>query len=344
MKMVEVEMLPTTLKTKLSFIITAKPNQNYERPLRGINHLVENHSFEWEIIIAQGYNPSQQRNEASLIASGDYLVFFDDDSFPQNDYIVYLMDAFRFEPDLAVVGGISEVEHDKSAFQKSIKYVFASVFGIGFLRARYTSIGKVRYSTEKELIMSNLVVKRDAYFSVGGLNNNLFPNEENELLNRLRKIGKICYHPLLTVKRPPRKNLRELIYQMLSYGIGRTRHFLMVGKRSDLIYFIPAIFSLYLIFLPLLIMSFSKISSFMLLPLMIYLILNLLASYFNFITIKNKSVAIRLPFLFFLCHISYGSGLVIGFFKKTKKNESKEPIKLISIYNGFELEEKMRKI
>jgi glycosyltransferase involved in cell wall biosynthesis len=340
--MVEVEMVPTISKTKLTFIVTSKPNQNFQRPLDGISKIIKSYPIDWEILVTQGFNPSQQRNEASANASGEYLVFFDNDSLPSEDYIFYFLDALRFDANCIAIGGISEVEHLQNIFQMSIKYVWASVFGIGFLRARYNSIGKVRYSSERELIMSNLIIKREAFLSVGGLNQSLFPNEENEFLNRLKEIGNICHHPLLIVKRPPRRNLREFIKQMISYGRGRANHFVIAKKKKDFIYFIPAFFCIYLFLLSFFYLYLQKLSMFLTLPLIAYFMLNLFSSLFNYLTIKNFGVAIRLPLLFFVCHISYGMGLIMGLFHKSNLNISNKNINLIKILDEIELKNRIQ--
>ncbi len=64
--------------------------------------------------------------------------------------------------------------------------------------ARYASVGRSRESSEKELILCNLVARRDAMLELGGFNEALYPNEENALMDELQKRGgKLLYDPEL---------------------------------------------------------------------------------------------------------------------------------------------------
>ena len=57
-------------------------------------------------------------------------------------------------------------------------------------------MGRVRATSEKELILCNLVARREAMLELGGFNEALYPNEENALMDELQKRGgKLIYDP-----------------------------------------------------------------------------------------------------------------------------------------------------
>lgn len=303
-KVVVVEMLPTR-SINTSFIIIAKPDQSVDIVIKSLASLILKNNLDVDVQVVRGFCPSLQRNLAVEKSKNTNVIFLDNDSALCEDYFVYLMDALRFMPDALAVGGISEVDYN-SQFQKSIKYVFASVFGIGPLRARYLSLGKLRVSNEKELILCNLMINRSAFLALGGFRIDLYPNEENEFLSRLSKLCPLVHHPLLRVKRPARSSQVAFMKQMINYGRGRGEHFLLNPNIFDLIYFIPLIFLLYLLTLP---------WHLFFLPLYFYIGLIFLASFFNFISVRDKALSFRLPLTFLYCHHFYGLGLFIGLFK-----------------------------
>ncbi len=57
-------------------------------------------------------------------------------------------------------------------------------------RARYRAVGGRRRCGEKELILCNLLLSRKVFLSNGGFREDLYPNEENEFLNRLLAGGR----------------------------------------------------------------------------------------------------------------------------------------------------------
>ena len=75
-------------------------------------------------------------------------------------------------------------------------------------RARYAPVGKLRETSEKELILCNQLARRETVLRHGGFNEALYPNEENALMDDIQKHGgKLLYDPELLVYRRPRRTL-----------------------------------------------------------------------------------------------------------------------------------------
>jgi GT2 family glycosyltransferase len=88
--------------------------------------------------------------------------------------------------------------------------------------------------------MCNLAVRRSVFDKIGSLSTDLYPNEENEWLDRAHVAGvKAFYDPNLQIFRPQRKTPGEMIITLLRYGMGRTRQFQVSGWRPTFHQFLP---------------------------------------------------------------------------------------------------------
>ncbi len=171
---------------------------------------------ELEILVAEGTNPSIQRNEAVRQATGEVVYFLDDDSMVFPDSISMIQKHFS-DSAVVVVGGPSITPSHDSLLQQCIAAALQSPLGAGAVRNRYRSTGELRDTTEKELILCNLAIRKDAFFACGGFDERLYPNEENELLDRLGKSGgRILHDPELRVERSQRPTLCKADVQIRS--------------------------------------------------------------------------------------------------------------------------------
>ncbi len=263
----------------------------------------------YEIILAEGNAPSQQRNRAAQAASGDILFFLDDDSLVQPANFTRCADAMM-NPAVAVVGGPSITPESDSWLQKLFGQALASPFGSGGVRNRYRSHGAVRGTTDKELILCNLAIRRSLFLELGGFDERLYPNEENEFMERVVSAGYTLIHePLMAIHRSQRPTLKAFIRQMFTYGRGRGEQTLLTSSWS-VTSFIPLLFVIYLLLLPLALW----VSGLLLLPLLCYLAGSLVATLSALLGGGGFS-SLLLLVLFPVMHISNGTGLLWGLVK-----------------------------
>lgn len=301
-----------------------------------------------EVLLVFGTTPSLQRNMAAKKAKGDFLYFLDNDSeispqafsrcmaafsrrklgvsAPMRVYSLLPPIACRYidrkffaghlsRGEVAVVGGPSLWNRRESFWSSVSGIIFESFFAYFVMTSRFRPTGKFRYTDERELVLCNLAVKRKIFLKLKGFNKGLYPNEENEFLNRLRKKGfDAVYHPGVFVYRPRRDSLSQILYMFFRYGYGRMEHIRIRGVKDSGLFFIPVALLFYLF-------SLVFINSWLfILPLFIYFLLGL-CSALGFSRRRKKTyLAILLPFLFLLVHLSYAlgmiSGLKTGLFKK----------------------------
>jgi hypothetical protein len=178
--------------------------------------------------------------------------------------------------------------------------------------ARYRSFGKARASSEKELILCNLLARREVMIAHGGFDESLYPNEENALMDAIQlEGGTLIYDPELIVHRRPRPNLRAFCKMLVNYGRGRAEQVRLHPTWGSLPNFVPPFFLLYLVALP----ALGAISLFSLLPLPVYFVALLIQA----IVLKTRLSWIpEVMALVFLSHILYGFGFLRGLFTRPK--------------------------
>jgi succinoglycan biosynthesis protein ExoA len=206
-----------------------------------------------EIIVARGRHPSVQRNTALRAARGELIYFLDDDSVPAPANLHRAVAHFS-DPKVQMVGGPNVCPPEAPALEHVFARVLASWLAFGPSRARYAPVGGVRATSEKELILCNLLARRQAMLALGGFDEALYPNEENALMDELQKRGgKLIYDPQLLVHRRPRSSLRSFARMLLTYGRGRAEQFRVNPTPGSALNFVPPLFCLFLLALPFLV-------------------------------------------------------------------------------------------
>ncbi|MDD2851973.1 MAG: glycosyltransferase family 2 protein [Desulfuromonadaceae bacterium] len=233
------------------------------------------------------------------------LYFLDDDALISPDNFIRCGSGMH-NPVIAAVGGPSITPDSDSWLQKLFGSALASSFGSGAVHNRYRQHGEPRLTTDKELILCNLAVRRSVFIDLGGFNESLYPNEENEFLERVASAGySVLHDPCMYVSRSQRKTLKAFIRQMFSYGRGRAQQSLMTSSYS-MTSFIPLFFVAYLA-LCLMCLKFMLL----LLPLVVYLTLAFASSLWEYRRTK-ASFSLLLLGIFPLMHVVNGLGLFYG--------------------------------
>jgi dolichol-phosphate mannosyltransferase len=204
----------------VSVIIPIKPAAPDPQSLKALESMAGSQS-RLEVIVARGECPARQRNEAVDKSTGDLLLFLDDDSEPASDLMETYLELFRRDARLAAAGG--PAVYRAGGFRERLSAaLLTEPLVTGRSAARFSPRGPSRKSDERELILCNLMVRRSAFKAAGGFSERLYPNEENLLLERLRRLGKkILYEPVAIVRRPAPRAGGELYLKVFGYGQGR---------------------------------------------------------------------------------------------------------------------------
>ena len=271
-----------------------------------------------EILIARGKQPSVQRNTALRAARGEIVYFLDDDSVAPPDTLRRAVAHFR-DPAVKLVGGPNLCPPDAPVLEQVFALVLASWLAFGPSRARYTPVGAVRATSEKELILCNMLGRRDALLELGGFDEKLYPNEENALMDELQKRGgKLLYDPALFVHRRPRRTLRAFARMLRTYGRGRAEQFRVKPTFGSAPNFVPPLFVAYLLALPFL-------TPLALVPLAAYT-LALVAQTLALMPQGGVVRAMAAMPLMVLAHVMYGIGFWRGLFTRLSPPDAASPV------------------
>ena len=292
-----------------------------------------------EIIEVLGENPSRQRNQGAAAAQGEILYFLDNDSIVTPELFSRIVKHYENAVSggtfgkIAGVGGPNLTPQSDGFWQKVSGYALASFFAHFKMAARYKPVGELRVTGEQELILCNFSIRREVFLQEGGLNETLYPNEENEFLNRLIEKGhRFLYDPEASIERSRRKDMRSFIRQLSNYGRGRAEQILVEGfSLESLLFFLPSGLLAYLLLLPVLNIGLKELWwSFA--PLVLYLIPALLSALQSAVEARNPLLIPILPFWFLIMHLSYGAGLLRGFttaFNGVKEKQRSQEVDVI---------------
>lgn len=265
--------LPTE-SAKVSIIIPAR-SERLARPALTALQSLEYPPHLIEVWLSLGSAPSRQRNAAVRRAKGDYLYFLDNDSVPNPKVIRQALAVFfgkqkvgveqvagrgfsifpdwvtrlivkrffsgqMYRGEIGAVGGPNVWTGPESFWQAISSVCLESFFTHFLMAARYRPIGDIRRATEKELILCNLMMKRNVFMKEKGFSERLYPNEENELLNRLEKQGlQLIYEPAMVIERPRRQSWFKLVKAFFRYGRGRIEQIRLEGPAQNWLFFFP---------------------------------------------------------------------------------------------------------
>jgi GT2 family glycosyltransferase len=294
----------------VTVIIAARPGQALVRAAGAAREL-DYPAARLQILIARGHQPSVQRNAALRAARGDIIYFLDDDSIAPPSSLRRALEHFQ-SPDVKMAGGPSLCPPDAPALQQAFALTMGSWLAFGPSCSRYRARGGVRPSSEKELILCNLLARREDILQLGGFNESLYPNEENALMDELQKRGgRLLYDPGLIVHRPPRPSLRSFCKMLLTYGRGRAEQFRLHPAFRSAPNFVPPLFCLYLLAMPFLPPAARWAA-------IVYLIAVLIQAVIAIVPARKWFWLPQIMGLIIVSHILYGLGFFGGCLKKPK--------------------------
>ena len=322
------------MKTKVTIIIPSRQTDNIKSNIKNIiesKYPIEN----IEIYHVTGTHPTKQRNQCIKEASGDIIYFLDNDSIIENNNIQYAIDIFNSDSNIAIVGGPA-VHTITTKKEEDINICLSSFFCVGPIKSRYTKKNIAPFDcSDKDLILCNIFIRKDILEKMNYFNENLYPNEENELIDKVILSGyRIIHHPNIVVYRPPRSNLKEYIKMLTNYGRGRLEQMKENFSLKNIIFSLPMFFMFYILSIPILFFVFLKypINILYISPLLFYILIAFVFSLEK--SIKRKSGKLRslfiMPIMFFLTHFFYGFGFFYGIIKNLFKKK-KEIIHNINI-------------
>jgi cellulose synthase/poly-beta-1,6-N-acetylglucosamine synthase-like glycosyltransferase len=292
-----------------------------------------------EVLLARGRQPSRQRNEAVRRAKGEVLVFFDDDSCPEPDFLQRLAPHYD-DPSVAGVGGPNPGIPTDKYVPNLVEAVFTSRFAVLSKRSRYLPTGQLRPGSDSDFIFCNFSMRREVFLQMGGLDERLYPNEENlffECFHQQFPDQKLLYNPELIAREPRPETMRLFLRKIFGYGWGRARQFKLRSSTWSFLHL------LILVLLGLPIVIFFTLTPWPLISLfLLYGGMLVLDAGYWLIVRRKILIALGLPLATVATHLAYALGLVAGLFQSIK---TKSPLdaKIILEYIELNPSERNRK-
>ncbi|HWH71867.1 MAG TPA: glycosyltransferase family 2 protein, partial [Candidatus Sulfotelmatobacter sp.] len=252
---------------------------------------------------------------------GDWIYFLDDDSVPEPGNLRRAL-TYLGKPEVQMVGGPNLCPPEAPPLEQVFALVLASWLAFGPSRARYAPVGQVRSTSEKELILCNLMARREPLLELGGFNEALYPNEENALMDELQKRGgHLVYDPRFFVHRRPRPSLKAFAKMLMTYGRGRAEQFRLHPTPGSALNFVPPLFCVYLLAL----VGLPWVGGWLLLPLAFYGLV-VLGQAAALIPAGGPFRSLAAMPLIVLTHVLYGVGFWRGLFTRLKPPEQRSPV------------------
>jgi glycosyltransferase involved in cell wall biosynthesis len=218
-------------------------------------------------------SPGEKRNLGIEKSLGNYIAFLDDDAFPDIDWLKNAKELFDANQDYIGVCGPSITPPESDFLEKIGGYIFESSLTSGPTRFRHVP-SKHRFVDDYPTV--NLILRKEVLSAVGGFDNNYWPGEDTKLCHDITiKYGKkIYYSPLLIVYHKRRTIYSPHLIQISRYAAHRGYFAKKFPETSfKLSYFIPSIFMLYILLIPLMLFFVPKIINLYLLPFYLYIFL-----------------------------------------------------------------------
>ncbi len=260
-----------------------------------------------------GGNQATGWNEAIKIAVGDVIIRVDAHAEIPENFIEKNMELIESGED--VCGGARPNKIDEpTPFKEMLFLAESSMFG--------SSIAGYRRKSEGKKYVNSLfhgAYRREVFAKVGGFNKDLGRTEDNEMHYRIRQAGyKICQSDEIISYQHIRNTLGGMIKQKFGNGkwIGLTLGVCYQCLSS--FHFVPFLF-VFTLLCSIAVAVAGDIFGLaeMKLPFIVlisaYALADLLMTALAVITAKKKHIIqICLPIVFFILHISYGVGTLVG--------------------------------
>ncbi|MBI4095848.1 MAG: glycosyltransferase, partial [DPANN group archaeon] len=257
---------------------------------------------------------------------GETVIFFDNDSVAQQNYLKTLFKFLADHPEIDIVGGPQTNSAEGSFFARAGGATLTSFFGTFTMSSRYKKTKLNLGADEFSLTTANVAIRKKIFGKIAPFNTNIYPGEDPELFARAKNSGfKIAFDPEIAVTHGRRPTLKAFCKMFFVYG--RTR---VIKEQAtptpfpkSLLFALPSLFLISLFALPLL----SYFTKLFLLPFAVYILAAVSFSVEAAIYNRVPLAFLILPFLFICVHVCYGAGYLVGLTKKKQKFDAHDVYK-----------------
>jgi cellulose synthase/poly-beta-1,6-N-acetylglucosamine synthase-like glycosyltransferase len=263
-------------------------------------------------------SPGEKRNIGVSEASGEFIAFLDDDAYPDKDWLTNASKLFIENPEFIGICGPSITPVESEFLQQVSGLIFESFLVSGPTRFRHTQ-SKPRFVDDYPSV--NLIVRKFCLDEIGGFDTNFWPGEDTKLCRDLvlKFKKKLFYSPDLLVHHFRRTVFHPHLIQISRYAFHRGLFLKLFPENSfKITYFIPSMFVLNLILLPIILYFLPSFS----LPFLVLNFVYLLLLIVEGVNIYSHTLSISKVILstigIFVSNLTYGVYFIVGVFSKPR--------------------------
>ena len=298
---------------KSKYEIVVIDGESTDKTLQIVNSLIEQYrTFDFDIriisnpkrILAAGWNLGIKN------AKGDYVVRIDAHAVASQNFIEKSVETMMAAQDAVCVGGKLTTK-SLGGDENVVSLVLSSPFGVGNSSFRVSDTAGYADTAVYGLY------KKEIFNQVGFFNEQYVRNQDIELHSRITVAGgKFYFNPEISSVYYSRTTVKKMVKQ--AFGNGKWNMVLLKNQNSalSLRHLVPFAFVLFLAAST----SLGFFNKFIWLVEIAVLLLHFTIGFFAGCKKTKRLFAIlKMPFLFLLLHVSYGTGFLAGIFKNIKK-------------------------
>jgi glycosyltransferase involved in cell wall biosynthesis len=259
-------------------------------------------------------NMSEKRNRAVKLCKDKYIAFIDSDAAATNDWVKNGINILKNNKNIAIVTGPDLPFPDQKGWSKIIGLAHKSFLLSGSKVFRKNISKKIFCSQASSC---NMILFKKYFLKVNGMNDKIYIGEDIDLCDKIIKIKKIVYSPIVKIFHRNRDFI-PFIFQRYAYGTSVEHVFSRGVFINNIQYFIPFFIFIYFIIFPY--MYFFNV--FFDIYALSIISFNILVFFETFKLSKNPIEIIKLNIIIYLSIFSFGFGSLmkfLGFAKNIKK-------------------------
>ncbi len=195
------------------------------------------------VIVSGDETIAAKRNLAVRNTGASYIGFIDSDAYPEDGWLPNAIAALNGDRQIWAVGGPNVSPPEETPSERFVGLALRSWIVSGTNNYRKFK-APARFCDD--LPSCNLVVRRDDYLDLGGMDEAIFTGEDIDFCFRLRKSGgKILYTPDVLVYHKNRP-MSLFVNQRIVYGATSWRIMSRTKSFSKIYLFLPAAFVMFL--------------------------------------------------------------------------------------------------
>ena len=190
-------------------------------------------------------NPSAKRNLGARAAATEYIALIDNDAYPAAGWLAAAVSVLRSEPDLGAVGGPNVSPPDQPLARRIVGNACRSFLVAG--PCAYRKIAGAAARDCDHLSSCNLVMRREEYLAVGGMDETVFIGDDTFLSARLRDHGRRLRFATGVLVYHQDRSLRGFVAQRIARGVDLLRVTAATRRKELFLHFLPAALLVFLL-------------------------------------------------------------------------------------------------